>query len=67
VVILIIPEVPVEVPIVPADLLPPRKRFRDLHSHEDSREEHMKIGTADAEAVADLCIGDGVGAHTKDG
>ncbi|GJX18926.1 putative reverse transcriptase domain-containing protein, partial [Tanacetum coccineum] len=50
-----------------ADLLPPRKRFRDLYSPEDSREKHMKIGTADAEAAADLSIGDGVGAHTEDG
>ncbi|GJX78934.1 putative reverse transcriptase domain-containing protein [Tanacetum coccineum] len=32
---------------------------------EDSREEHMEIGTADAEAVTDLGIGDGV--DTKDG
>ncbi|GKD36479.1 hypothetical protein Tco_1251988, partial [Tanacetum coccineum] len=29
----------------PADLLPPRKRFRDLYLPEDSREEHMKTGT----------------------
>nr|GEW42555.1 hypothetical protein [Tanacetum cinerariifolium] len=28
---------------------------------------HIKIDTADAEAVVDLGIGDGVGAHTKDG
>ncbi|GKD74007.1 hypothetical protein Tco_1332289, partial [Tanacetum coccineum] len=34
---------------------------------EDSREEHIKIGTADAEAVADLGIGDGVGAHSDNG
>ncbi|GKC75427.1 hypothetical protein Tco_1126201, partial [Tanacetum coccineum] len=50
-----------------ADLLPPRKRFRDSYSPEDSREEHMEIGTADAEAIADLGISDGVGAHIKDG
>ncbi|GJZ54190.1 hypothetical protein Tco_0609075 [Tanacetum coccineum] len=50
-----------------ADLLPPRKRFRDSYSPEDSREEHMDIGTADSKAVADLGIGDGVGAHTEDG
>ncbi|GKC40743.1 hypothetical protein Tco_1053127 [Tanacetum coccineum] len=50
-----------------ADLLPPCKRFRDSYSPENSREEHMEIGTADAEAVADLGIGDGVGAHTEDG
>ncbi|GKE93375.1 hypothetical protein Tco_1574470, partial [Tanacetum coccineum] len=29
-----------------ADLLPPHKRFRESYSPEDSREEHMKIGTA---------------------
>nr|GEU56648.1 hypothetical protein [Tanacetum cinerariifolium] len=45
------------------DLLPPLKRFRDSYSPEDSREEHMEIGTADA----GLGISDGVGAHTKDG
>nr|GEX17944.1 putative reverse transcriptase domain-containing protein [Tanacetum cinerariifolium] len=50
-----------------ADLLPPRKRFRDSYSPEDIIEEHMEIGTADAETVADLSIGDGVGAHIKDG
>ncbi|GKE21844.1 hypothetical protein Tco_1433356 [Tanacetum coccineum] len=32
---------------------------------EDSKEEHMEIGTVDAEAVTDLGIGDGV--DTKDG
>ncbi|GJU18241.1 hypothetical protein Tco_1146207 [Tanacetum coccineum] len=48
-----------------ADLLPPRKRFRDSYSPEDSREEHMEIGIVDAEAVADLGIGNG--AHTEDG
>nr|GEU62138.1 hypothetical protein [Tanacetum cinerariifolium] len=37
-----------------ADLLPPRKRFRYSYSPDDSREEHMEIGTTDAEAVADL-------------
>nr|GFA48840.1 hypothetical protein [Tanacetum cinerariifolium] len=50
-----------------ADLLPPRKRFRDLYLPEDSRGEHMEIGTGDAEAVADLGIGDGVGVDTNDG
>ncbi|GJW79086.1 putative reverse transcriptase domain-containing protein, partial [Tanacetum coccineum] len=34
---------------------------------EDSRKEHMEIGTADIEAVADLGIGDRVGARTEDG
>ncbi|GJQ95756.1 putative reverse transcriptase domain-containing protein [Tanacetum coccineum] len=38
----------------PADLLPPRKRFRDSYSLEDSGEEHMEVDTADAEAVADV-------------
>ncbi|GJS72774.1 putative reverse transcriptase domain-containing protein [Tanacetum coccineum] len=50
-----------------ADILPPRKRFRDSYSLEYSREDHMETGTADAEAIADLSIGDGVGAHTEDG
>ncbi|GKF51820.1 hypothetical protein Tco_0148287 [Tanacetum coccineum] len=50
-----------------ADLLPPCKRFRDSYSPENSREEHMDIGTADAEAVVDLGISDGVRVHTKDG
>ncbi|GKE77815.1 hypothetical protein Tco_1543935, partial [Tanacetum coccineum] len=50
-----------------ADLLPPRKRLRDSYSHEDSREEHMEIGIADAEAVVDLGIGDGVRVDTEDG
>ncbi|GKD49793.1 hypothetical protein Tco_1278769 [Tanacetum coccineum] len=50
-----------------ADILPPRKRFRDSYSPKDSREEHMEIGTADAEAVADLGISDGVRAPTEDG
>ncbi|GKD31661.1 hypothetical protein Tco_1242439, partial [Tanacetum coccineum] len=49
------------------DLLPPRKRFRDSYSPEDSGEEHMEIGTADEKAVADLGIGDGVGVTTEDG
>ncbi|GJY41881.1 hypothetical protein Tco_0429151 [Tanacetum coccineum] len=49
-----------------ADLLPPHKRFRDSYPPEDSREDHMKIGTTDVEAIADLGIGDGVEAHTED-
>ncbi|GKA60799.1 putative reverse transcriptase domain-containing protein [Tanacetum coccineum] len=49
-----------------ADLLLPRKRFRDSYSPEDSKEEHMEIGTADAEDVADLGIRDGVGVDTED-
>ncbi|GKF00974.1 hypothetical protein Tco_0027897, partial [Tanacetum coccineum] len=44
----------------PADLLPPRKRFRDSYSSEDSGEEHMEVDTADAEAVADVGISEGV-------
>ncbi|GKC56631.1 hypothetical protein Tco_1084229 [Tanacetum coccineum] len=51
----------------PADLLPPRKRFRDSYSLEDSREEHMGVDIADAEADADVGISDGVVAHTGDG
>ncbi|GJU27724.1 hypothetical protein Tco_1166345, partial [Tanacetum coccineum] len=50
----------------PADLLPPRKRFRDSYSPEDSREEHMEVDTADAEAVADIDISEGVVAHPED-
>ncbi|GKE54035.1 hypothetical protein Tco_1489191 [Tanacetum coccineum] len=45
----------------PANLLPPRKRFRDPYSLEDNREEHMEVDTADAEAVESidpLAIGD---------
>ncbi|GJW63229.1 putative reverse transcriptase domain-containing protein [Tanacetum coccineum] len=51
----------------PANLLPPRKRFRDSYSPKDSREEHMEVDTADAEAVADVGISEGVVAHPKDG
>ncbi|GJU57611.1 hypothetical protein Tco_1235377, partial [Tanacetum coccineum] len=51
----------------PADLLPPRKRFRDSYSPEDSGEEHMEVDTADAEAVADIGISEGVIAHPEDG
>ncbi|GJR83626.1 hypothetical protein Tco_0154411, partial [Tanacetum coccineum] len=47
--------------------LPPRKRFRDSYSSEVSREEHIEMGTADADTVADLSISKGVGAQTKDG
>ncbi|GJW46854.1 hypothetical protein Tco_0078500 [Tanacetum coccineum] len=50
----------------PADLLPPRKRFRDLHSPEDSEEEHMEVDAVDAEAVADVGISDRVVAHADD-
>ncbi|GKC63214.1 putative reverse transcriptase domain-containing protein, partial [Tanacetum coccineum] len=51
----------------PADLLPPRKRFRDLYSPEDSGEEHMEVDTTDAKAVADVGISEGVVAHPEDG
>nr|GEV55681.1 hypothetical protein [Tanacetum cinerariifolium] len=47
--------------------LSPRKRFRDSYSSEVSGDEHMEMGTADAETVADLGISEGVGAHTEDG
>ncbi|GJT18484.1 putative reverse transcriptase domain-containing protein [Tanacetum coccineum] len=50
----------------PADLLLPRKRFRDSYSPEDSGEEHMEVDTSDAEAVADVGISDGVAAHPED-
>ncbi|GKB80144.1 hypothetical protein Tco_0947039, partial [Tanacetum coccineum] len=40
----------------PANLLPPRKRFRDSYSSEDIIEEHMEVDTADAEAVVDVGI-----------
>ncbi|GJW15776.1 putative reverse transcriptase domain-containing protein, partial [Tanacetum coccineum] len=50
-----------------ADILPPRKRFRDSYSPKDSRDEHMEIGTANVKAVVDLGIGDGDGAPTEDG
>ncbi|GJS74894.1 hypothetical protein Tco_0724775 [Tanacetum coccineum] len=51
----------------PPDLLPPRKRFRDSYSPEDSKEEHMEVDTTDAEAVADVGISEGVVAHPEDG
>ncbi|GJY63984.1 putative reverse transcriptase domain-containing protein [Tanacetum coccineum] len=51
----------------PADLLPPRKRFKDSYSLKDSREEHIEVDTADAEAVADVGISEGVVAHPEDG
>ncbi|GJW09415.1 hypothetical protein Tco_1575242 [Tanacetum coccineum] len=47
----------------PADLLPPRKRFRDSYSLEDSGEEHMEVDIADA----DVGISEGVVAYPKDG
>ncbi|GJW64510.1 putative reverse transcriptase domain-containing protein [Tanacetum coccineum] len=47
--------------------LPPHQRFRDSYLSEVSREEHMEIGTTDVVTVANLCISEGVGAHTKDG
>ncbi|GKD31631.1 hypothetical protein Tco_1242409 [Tanacetum coccineum] len=50
-----------------ADLLPPHKRFRDSYSPKDSRERRMEIDTADAEAITDLGISDGVGVNTEDG
>ncbi|GJT94888.1 hypothetical protein Tco_1090406 [Tanacetum coccineum] len=51
----------------PADLLPPRKRFRDSYLLEDSREEHIEVDTADAKVVADVGISEGVVAHPEDG
>ncbi|GKC91267.1 hypothetical protein Tco_1151916 [Tanacetum coccineum] len=54
------------IPPTLADLLPPRKRFRDSYSPKDSGEEHTKVDTVDAEAVVDVGISDGVVAHTED-
>nr|GEU63631.1 putative reverse transcriptase domain-containing protein [Tanacetum cinerariifolium] len=51
----------------PADLLQPRKRFRDLYSLKDSGEEQMEVDTVNAEAVADIGISDGFVAHIRDG
>ncbi|GKE56166.1 hypothetical protein Tco_1495351, partial [Tanacetum coccineum] len=51
----------------PADLLPPRRRFRDSYSPEDSGEEHMEVDTADAEAVIDVGISEEVIAYPEDG
>ncbi|GKC95333.1 hypothetical protein Tco_1160775 [Tanacetum coccineum] len=50
-----------------ADLLPHRKRFKDSYSLEDSGEVHMEVDTADAEAVTDVGISEGVVAHPEDG
>ncbi|GKB23247.1 hypothetical protein Tco_0862648 [Tanacetum coccineum] len=50
----------------PADILPPRKRFRDSYSPEDSREEHIEVDIAYAEAVTDIGISNGVVAHPED-
>ncbi|GKD49739.1 putative reverse transcriptase domain-containing protein, partial [Tanacetum coccineum] len=49
------------------DLVPPRKRFRDSYSLEDSKEEHIEVDTTDAEALADVGISKGVIAHPEDG
>ncbi|GKB74932.1 hypothetical protein Tco_0936344 [Tanacetum coccineum] len=64
---LVLSSTPVSRLIAPAPVdLPPRKRFRDSYSSEVSREEHMEMGTANAETVADLGISEGVRAHTED-
>nr|GEV60228.1 reverse transcriptase domain-containing protein [Tanacetum cinerariifolium] len=55
--------VSISIALTLADLLPPRKRFRDSYLSKYSIEEHMEIGIANA----DLGIGDGVGVNTKDG
>ncbi|GKC13029.1 hypothetical protein Tco_1009811 [Tanacetum coccineum] len=44
-----------------------KRFFRDSYSSEDSGEEHMEVDTADAEAVADVGISEGVVAHPEDG
>ncbi|GJR34385.1 hypothetical protein Tco_1210069 [Tanacetum coccineum] len=51
----------------PGDLLPPRKRFRDSYSLEDSRDEHIEVDTADVEAITDVGISEGIVAHPEDG
>ncbi|GJX66349.1 putative reverse transcriptase domain-containing protein [Tanacetum coccineum] len=59
---------PVSRSIAPALVdLPPHKRFRDSYPSEVSGEEHMEMGTADAETIADLGISEGVGAQIEDG
>nr|GEU38978.1 hypothetical protein [Tanacetum cinerariifolium] len=45
---------------------PYRKRYKSPTTL-DSKEEHMKIGTVDSKAIADLGISDGVGVDTEDG
>ncbi|GJU94414.1 hypothetical protein Tco_1319170 [Tanacetum coccineum] len=50
-----------------ADLLPPRKRFRDLYSPEGNKEAYIEVDTADAKAVADVGISEGVVAYPEDG
>ncbi|GJY27418.1 hypothetical protein Tco_0402144 [Tanacetum coccineum] len=42
-----------------ADLLPPRKRFRDSYSSEASMEEATKVDTTETEDDMELSIGDG--------
>ncbi|GJQ90178.1 putative reverse transcriptase domain-containing protein [Tanacetum coccineum] len=41
-----------------ADLLPPRKRFRDLYLSEASIEEDIEVGTIETEVGLELVIGD---------
>ncbi|GJU15632.1 hypothetical protein Tco_1143598 [Tanacetum coccineum] len=50
-----------------ADLLPPRKRFRDSYSSEASMEEDAEVGPTEAEVDMELGIGDGddVGDHVE--
>ncbi|GKB63218.1 hypothetical protein Tco_0919404, partial [Tanacetum coccineum] len=47
--------------------LPSRKRFKNSYSSEVSGEEHMEMGTADAETDANLGISNEVRAPTEDG
>ncbi|GJS48685.1 hypothetical protein Tco_0598806 [Tanacetum coccineum] len=44
-----------------------KRFFRDSYSPEDSGEEHMEVDTADAGAVTDIGISEGVVAHPEDG
>ncbi|GKA23813.1 hypothetical protein Tco_0709846 [Tanacetum coccineum] len=58
--------VPKSIAPTPTDLLPPHKRFRDSYSPVDNGEEHIEVDTADAEAIVDVDISEGVIAHPKD-
>ncbi|GKC55091.1 hypothetical protein Tco_1077836 [Tanacetum coccineum] len=52
----------------PADLFTTiAMSFRDSYSPEDIGEEHMEVDTADAEAIVDVGISEGVVAHPEDG
>ncbi|GJY39649.1 putative reverse transcriptase domain-containing protein, partial [Tanacetum coccineum] len=48
-----------------ADLLPPRKRFRDSYSSEASMEEDTEVGTAEAKVGMELGSGDGIDSRDR--